>query len=97
MTDQIVNWLDEDFDEDISDADSLCSDHSTDSEEYISDEEPDLEINECENISSSQYIYEKKGEKYDRYKWCINPFPPSLTRQHNIITHLSGLILISYT
>lgn len=59
MTDQIVNWLDED----ISDAESLCSDHSTDSEEYISDEKPDLEISEYENISSSQFIYGKKSWK----------------------------------
>lgn len=34
MTDQIANWLNEDFDENISDAESLCSDHCTDSEVF---------------------------------------------------------------
>lgn len=35
MTDQMENWQDEDYNQDISDADSILSDHFSDSEECI--------------------------------------------------------------
>lgn len=47
MTDEIDNWLDEEYDVDISDADSILSDYFSDSEE--------LETND-DNVTTNYYI-----------------------------------------
>lgn len=90
----IINWLDE-VDDEISDAESIVSDHESESEQEISevseDETDSSEYSSNEtveqNVRSQNFIYGK-----NRYKWSLQPFPQIRTRSDNIISHLPGVV-----
>lgn len=90
----VINWL-EDANDELSDAESIISDHVSESELEISEVSED-EIYSSKNYSnksieqnvcSSNFVYRK-----NRYKWSLQPFPQGRTRSDNIISHLPGAV-----
>lgn len=52
-------------------------------------------VSENNNLLESQFIYGIRGEKYDRYKWCLVFL--TRTRQHNMINVLFLILPIANT
>lgn len=78
----VINWLEE-ADDELSDAESIISDHVSESELEISEvSEDEIDISENDfnksveqNVCSSNFVYGK-----NRYKWSLQPFPQRRTR-----------------